>query len=92
MIVCSCYALTEADLRAAIRAHRAGVHVDCPAGQDCGSCCASLERIAAEEAAQAEQLLGAESADQSASAGLDPHGSQSKIAAHARAASPSIEV
>lgn len=49
MIVCSCFAITEEDLRQALRNKLPGIPVDCPAGEGCGTCREMVERLRREE-------------------------------------------
>lgn len=62
MFVCSCYAVTEEDLRQAVRAasHK-GCAVDCPAGSGCGSCRQVIEALLREEQQNSRRSQGSAS-------------------------------
>lgn len=49
MIVCSCHAVTDSELREAVRCKLRGQKVDCPAASGCGCCAPNVERVEREE-------------------------------------------
>jgi bacterioferritin-associated ferredoxin len=70
MIVCSCFAVTDRDLRAALRAAREGRPVTILAGTSCGCCRETLISILQEESKTAE--LAAQECRQACSGGNEP--------------------
>lgn len=64
MIVCHCFAISDARIRALIddRTTVREVMSRCGAGRDCGSCRAAIETLLAQHGVDAEKALGSRAA------------------------------